>query len=286
MKYGIRSIALLVVTLSMVGCIETQMLVTVRSDGGGSIREHVQMKSEMVAMLRQMTMSFQAAFSDDDETPAEPPAPKEFFSEEEIRQNAEKLGSDVRYVSHEMIDDGRKMGYVALYEFDDINTVHVNQNPGASMPEMGGDVGGVDSEEEFVLFSFTPGSPARLIIRPPSDEEDENEMTEWADDEDSDADGEEESAEGFDQMVEFLRDMRVLVQVAVEGGIVESNATHVDGNVITLMDIDFNKLLDDPDKLKQLEKAETMSPAAAKALLKDIPGLRVEVEDEVFVSFR
>lgn len=286
MKYAIRTITLLVVTLLMVGCIETQMLVTVRPDGGGSIREHVQMKSEMVEMLRQMTMSFQASFSDDDEKAEEPPARKELFSEEEIRQNADKLGSDVRYVSHEMIEGGGRTGYVAMYEFDDINTVHVNQNPGASMPEMGTDVGGMDTEEEFVLFTFTPGTPAHLIIRPPADEEDESEVTEWTDNEDIDADGVEETEDGFDQMAEFLRDMRVLVQVAVEGGIVESNATHVDGNVITLMDIDFNKLLDDPERLKQLQKTESMSPAAAKQLLRDIPGLRVEVEEEVFVSFR
>jgi hypothetical protein len=218
MKYGIQVTILLFITLFLGGCIETQMLVSVRPDGGGTVREQVQMRAEMVEMLQQMTMSFQEAFNGED-AEAEAQEPKDMFSEEEIRKNASKMGEGVRYLSHEMIDDGGRRGYVAIYEFDDINTVHVNQNPGASVSEYGGDVAGMEAEEEFVLFSFTPGNPARLLVRSPADNEAaESEDTGWDGDVEAENDAEEEEfGEGFDQMAEFLRDMRVLVQVAVEG---------------------------------------------------------------------
>lgn len=296
-----RSFVLLFLAAGLVlgGCIETRLLVSVNPDGSGSITETVKMKKAIGEMFRDMAMSMQKDMQgamDEDEaetqqeaTPPELPEEMEMFSEETIRAAADKMGSGVRYEHHEMIDTPEHTGYMATYVFDDINTVLVSQDPTSKVPDMPG----IESSEgeggdDLVAFRFTPGNPATLVVRNPQDMNDDGDE-ESSSSEEAGEEGEpegEENAEGMEQMKEFFRDMRMLLQVRVEGSITSTNATHVEGSTVTMMDIDFNTLLDDPERFKELEKAETAGPEAMKALLKSIPGLRVETEEEVKILFR
>ena len=278
------------------GCIETQLLVTVNSDGSGDIRETVKMKKAITEMMRDISVDMKASMqeegADAEAGESEPEAVAEaeadvdmqFFTEEEIREAAAEMGQGVRYVSHEMIDTEEHTGYVAVYAFDDVNTILVNEDPAQNIPDMPGteSEGGAGAEEK-VAFSFTPGSPARLVIRIP---EDPDEATEEAEAEETpEQETEEENAEGLEQMKEFFRDMRMLLQVRVNGDITGTNASYVDGSTVTVMDVDFNVLLDDEETLKKLQDAEYKGPSGAKELLKNVPGLRVETEKEVTVTF-
>jgi hypothetical protein len=179
------------------------------------------------------------------------------------------------------------MGYVAEYAFDDINTARVNQDPSAAMPELAGGEGTLDSEDEFVLFSLTPGDPSTLTIHTPEMAEGgpeqgiEGEEAVGQDTENQEEEGDDE----MEQMKEFFRDMRILVQVQVDGTIASTNASFVDGNTITLMDVNFNAFIDDSELLKQLQQIESKGSAAAKELFQTIPGLRMETEEEVTVTF-
>lgn len=312
MHYRIPGLLFLVATFILTGCIETQMLVTVKKDGSGTIRETLKMKKAMLEPLKEMAAAMKEATEEIGEEPSDAPRNDarqdetdqdatppslDIFSDQEIRGNAAKLGRGVRYVSHEMHDDDEMQGYTALYSFDDINTVHVNQNPGASVPTLPGGEEMMESDEELVLFSFTPGNPATLVIRPPKGDESESAAAQGepeeeetdeqqTSDEQQTTEGEQSGEEGFEQMKEFLRDMKVLVQVAVEGKIAQSNATYIDGSTITVIDLNFNSLIDDPELLKKLEKSDEMGPAAAKEMLKNIPGIRVETEEEITVTFK
>ncbi|MBE0646109.1 MAG: hypothetical protein IH600_18650 [Bacteroidetes bacterium] len=291
MKSRIFVLIVIAAAFTLGGCIESQVLVSVKKDGSGTIRELVKMNRHALEPFKEMAEQMQASA---DESGAEVEQSTELmepFKDEEIREQAAKLGAGVRYVSHERIDDDQFIGYTAVFEFDDITTVTVDQNPGASVPNLGGEEGeGTSDEGEKVMFSFTRGNPATLVIRTPSGTPGESaDGTETGELEDgqpgSDAD-QEGGDELFEQMREFLRDMKIVVQVAVDGSITETNAAYVDGSTVTIMDIDFNRLIDDPEMLKQLQKTESMDPKAAKELLKSIPGLRVETEEAVTVKFK
>jgi hypothetical protein len=281
---------ILVAGVFLTGCIETQLLVTVRKDGSGTIRETIRMKKAMGEMFAAMATDMKTGMEesgfevDESETP---PASTGFdmFSEEKIIKDANRMGG-VRYESHEMIDTDEHAGYVAVYAFDDVNAVRVDQDPAASLPDMPGTEQVDEQNEERVTFRFTPGNPAQLVIVSPSQEEGDAEGFEEDTEPAGEDDGEGDDDGSMEQMKEFFRDMRLLIQVAVEGGITGTNATFVEGSTITMMDIDFNVLIDDPELLKQLQKVETMGPAAGKELMKNIPGLRVETEEEISVSFR
>ena len=89
----------------------------------------------------------------------------------------------------------------------------------------------------------------------------------------------------FENMVKFMKDMKAKVEIKIDGKIVNTNATHVDGNTITLFDIDFGQLLSDKEKLEQFKKFNPDSFEEVKKLVKDIPGIKVELNKEVFVEF-
>jgi hypothetical protein len=280
--YG--AVLALIIAFATSGCIETQMLVTVNEDGSGEIEERILMNGMVAGMLKgmseSMSMEGEEGGSDEAKTTFE------LFKKSEVIERAEKMGTGVKLVSYEKVETSAGTGYNAYYSFDDINTVRVNQNPGSSMPDMPGEESGSSEEEEFVLFQFTPGSPARLLITPPTNES--KGSAEVSEDEDSGEDSGEDSDEGimgFEQMKELFRGMRVRVAVKINGDIQETNAMFVDGSTITLMDFEFDKLLDNPEIMKQLENADNMSPAAAQELMKDIPGVKFDIANEISVTF-
>jgi L-alanine-DL-glutamate epimerase-like enolase superfamily enzyme len=107
---------------------------------------------------------------------------------------------------------------------------------------------------------------------------------------------EEESAEGEadmdsnPEMMEMLRelyqDMHIGIAVEVDGRITETNASYVDGSTVTLMDIDFAKILEDEEKFRELLNANPETVEEMKELVKDNPGIKVEIEESIRISFR
>ncbi len=55
---------------------------------------------------------------------------------------------------------------------------------------------------------------------------------------------------------------------------------------VTLLEMDFDKMLGDPPKLKKAAGAQPKSLDEAKALIKDFPGVKVCLEPEIRVEFR
>ncbi|MCK7522007.1 MAG: hypothetical protein MZV64_32170 [Ignavibacteriales bacterium] len=88
-----------------------------------------------------------------------------------------------------------------------------------------------------------------------------------------------------EKMIKVMKDMRAKIEIKIDGKITNTNATHVDGNTITLFDIDFGKLISDADKLEQFKKFNPDSFEEVKKLVKDIPGIKVELNKEVFIEF-
>jgi hypothetical protein len=74
--------------------------------------------------------------------------------------------------------------------------------------------------------------------------------------------------------------------VEVQGTISETNAEYRDGSRVTLMDMDFNKVMADPEKFKALAKANPQSLQEAKTLIKGLDGVKIETAPEVKIKFQ
>ena len=81
----------------------------------------------------------------------------------------------------------------------------------------------------------------------------------------------------------MMKDMRMATKVVIEPGIAKTDATHVEGNVITLGDIQMGKILADPEKLKALQSGDFDK---MKAALKGVNGIKFEEKESISAEMK
>jgi L-alanine-DL-glutamate epimerase-like enolase superfamily enzyme len=94
------------------------------------------------------------------------------------------------------------------------------------------------------------------------------------------------SDEDMQGLAQMYRDMRISVDVVVNGSITESDATHVDGNRVTLVDMDFNRILQDSETMERLATQQADSISEVEAMVNDLPGIKAEVKQRIRVRFQ
>lgn len=273
-----KKVIVLITAISFlfVGCIDYSSTVKLNADGSGTIEETVLLSGAII----QMMSSFSESFADSTSEPEE----FSLFDEEELKTQASKMGEGIKYLSGEKITISGSEGYKAMFSFDDISKVKLSENPDEkiSMDDMGGEVEVIE-EPEFITFNFSKGSPANLEINFP--EPDLNEEPE----EEIEIETGEESTDKNEMMEEqmkmFLKDFRISIDMVLEGEIEETNASFVEGNKITLLEMNFNELLDNPEMMKNFSNKEPESMSEIKELIKNIPGFKIEMNRKVFVKF-
>ena len=282
----------------LTGCIQVDTIIKVKPDGSGTVEETFLMNKEFIKQMQDMMEQMVGQMG------VKPPEGQEggkgfdILDEGKLRKKADLMGSGVTYVSAKRVNTGWGEGYHAVYSFRDINNLKVNQNPGESVPDSPGTASqeGTGSEE-YVLFQFTKGSPATLTIRMPQEKatketkppprEHKKEEVDDAEvpDDPEDAD-EAEAAMQMEQMKAMFKDMKIGMAVEVEGSIVKTDAAYREGSRITLMEMDFSQLVNNQKKLEKLSESEPETVEQAKELMKDIPGVKIEFNEKVKVSFK
>jgi hypothetical protein len=268
---ALKLVVLLVISLALMGCFESLILLRVNKDGSGTIEETVVISDAFMELMK--SFSGQEAEEQEEE--------EDLVDEEQLAQKASSMGEDVRLVSAEPVKTDRGAGYKAIYSFSDINKVRINQNPGENVtaPSMGGQE--EPPVEEWLRFKFSRGGTATLEILYPQDLEAEKE------EESSEGDVDMESnPEMMEMMRQLYQDMHIGIAVEVDGRITETNASYVDGSTVTLMDVDFAKILEDEQKFKDLLSANPNTIEEMKKIIQDNPGIKVEIEENIRIRFR
>ncbi len=272
MNKAIKAGLLLLCALALMGCLQTVTLVHVNKDGSGTIEQSVVISNS----FKELMLGFGGTEED-----------FALLDEEELKTKAASFGEGVRFVSAEALETTGGAGYKAVYAFDDITSIRVNQNPGENLPtpDSGQQAGEEEPEGEFLSFDFRPGRPGKtayLTIRRP-----ELEMEDSGGQE-GDASGEDSgSAEEIPDMIkELYRDMRIEIALEVEGDIVDTNATYAEGSRITYLALDFGKLLESEETFTALMESNPDSLEELKELIRDYPGIQMELQEEVRIGFK
>ena len=265
---ALKIFVLLALSLALMGCFESIVLLRVNKDGSGTIEETVVISDAFMELMK--------SFGGEEEGEEE----EEPINEQELIDKAASMGEGVRYVSAEPVKTDRGSGYKAIYSFSDINDVRINQNPGenVSPPPMGGEEEG--PVEEWLRFNFRGGKTATLEIIYPRDMEMEQEEEPSEGEADMDS-----NPEMMEMMRELYKDMHIRIAVEVNGEIAETNASYVEDSTVTLMDIDFAKILQDEEKFKELMNANPSTVEEMKELVKDNPGIKVEIQESIRIRF-
>lgn len=265
-----KAFILLVSLIFLIGCVQTKIKINIKPDGSGTIEESVLMKKDIIQYMSSMVPKDE---STDD--------PFSLFDEEELKENASAMGNNVKYLKGEKVETDDFSGYKAIYTFDDIRELNINQNPGEKLSGKSS----IKSEDEFITFNFDKKATSILKIKMPISKKIKKNAAAKTDKKKKEKDLA-KSQLVLNQMKTFFDGMYIVIEIGIEGKIIESNADYIKGKTITLMEIDFGELLADPDKLSQLDGNKMSSLQNAKELLKEIPGMKINLKDEITVKFK
>jgi hypothetical protein len=264
--------SLFFISFFLSGCIEVNTTIKVNADGSGTVEETVFMSNEIINMIKEFASSFDSTGTSEEFT---------LFKESELKEKAANLGEGVEYISGEKITEEGKEGYRAIYSFEDINKLTIDQDPTSRIPD--NPEAQQKQPEEYLTFGFIKGTPSEVIINMPSlqgETETEEEISETESTDTSDSD-----STDLTQLKYFLKDFGFSLKVQVDGTISSTNATYIEGSSITIFSIDFGELLENAEKLKQLEKSNFQNLQQVKDLLIDIPGIKIETNNPVNIKF-
>jgi hypothetical protein len=193
-------------------------------------------------------------------------------------KKAESLGKGVSLLSAREISEGTYHGYEAVYAFRDITELQLSRRPD------GGKATGAqhaDGNRPDLMFRFRKGNPAVLTVILPPQPNDHSPPVQAAD--------HQEQPPGMMTGVlgELFRGMRIAFLLGVEGSILETNAIYRNGSTITLVDIDFDTLLDRPVQFDAFSRlGPDPADEALKQVLDKVPGMKLDVQEKVTVRFR
>jgi hypothetical protein len=237
------------IALTTTGCFQIATTITVAGDGTGTIEQRQFITAAGLAQLGQVTMGGGRGVDP--------------LSEEAARSAASRLGEGVTYVSSTPIAEGAGRGREITYAFTDINRVHV----GFDAPVQGlapGQSGGV----AFVMSTLDNGHALlRITVPQPLLAEGGSAIP---------------PADQIDMARPFLTGARVAIALEPAGTIVRASSPFVDGNRVTLLEIDFDQLLKD-DVLARLRGAK--SADELNAIIGTVPGLKLNLEPEITIEF-
>ncbi len=260
----LRIVALIGLGIVASGCINSAALIKVKPDGSGTIEQTMLVNAAALKGLMSGMGGGQVKQSGG------------MLDEAEFKRAGERMG--VRPVSLTPMKEGGFEGAKAIYAFDDISKVRVDQDP-----HLGGADAGKAASSNPIRFGLTrQGGTSVLSIT--VDEKAADEATTRAQ--------EAPSLESIDPalmtMIKTMFDgFRILIDVEVDGKIVKTNADYVNGSRITLLEVDMAGVFADEAKLKTLQSK--VKPGASiselRPYLKDIKGVKVN-HTAVTIEFR
>ena len=271
----VRMAVLALVASWTVGCISIDSVIKVKPDGSGTMEQTMLINSSSMSM-----MSMMAGGEGKDAKPKLDPAT--IFSKEKLEADAANLGEGVTFVSSEPAGQGEMKGVKAIYAFTDFNKLKVS----TALPDMedGGTSVSGKGEALPIRFSRTGGSSMLTM----------NLLDELAQTDAKSAKGEgaagdkpEIPKEMMAMLAPMFKDMRVAISVEPVGTLVRTNATHVQGQRVTLFDVAFGEILADPAGLEKMEKlGKNPSLPEIKAALKGMKGITMNDVDKLEIEFK
>ncbi len=210
--------------------------------------------------------------------------------EESLRKDAANFGQGVRYSKHEAGKDEEGWeGYSVTYEFDDIRKVRISQDsvPGKAKEFVESSGEGVELEKTGDLTFALEGDLltvkshfAAAGIDGLIDDEQIKQARELGI----------PPSEAIQMAGGMTEGMRVGFFLRAEGGIAETTAEHVTGDLITLTDADVSGVLNDTDFGEFIDKGaenpEGVTAESVKELFKKLEAMTIESADEITVKLK
>ncbi|HSP88686.1 MAG TPA: hypothetical protein VLN45_11170 [Ignavibacteriaceae bacterium] len=268
-----KFLVFVILAFSITGCIELNTQININPDGSGTVEETVLMGTEMVKMINEFMTGFASDTVKQEEF--------KLYKEEDLKNKVTEMGEGVKFVSGSEIKMENKEGYKVIYSFSDINKLKIDQSPDSKIPD--DDSEGEIKEKKYVTFNFTKGDVSEVKIKMPLKNDDEEEEKE---ENESETENDSTFEKDLSEMKFFMKDLSISISVNVNGEITETNALHREGTTVTLFSLNFGELLNNTEKLKELSKINPNDIQELNEVVKDIPGVKIDINDPVVIKFR
>jgi len=234
----------------------------VGADGSGTVTHRMVYSNQALAQLRQFAM-----FAGRGGNGAEPFDP---LSEQQARDMAASIGPTVTYVSSSPITEPNGQGREAVYAFSDVSTLRISTQPATpgNLPISASQLGATES----ITFSLTrqPDSNAVLHIFVPEP----NFL---------DALGTPAAQQQIAMVKSMLAGAKVLLMAEPMGTLVKTSSSYVDGQRVTLLEVDLDEVLKDDTLLPRLAAAKSADDA--KAIVQSAQGLKINLDRDITIEF-
>jgi hypothetical protein len=259
-----RLVALVTAALASGACFQMTTVLKVAGDGSGTITHRMVYSSQALTQLRQFAAL--AGRGGGNGATFDP------LSEQQARDMAASIGPGVSYVSSEPIASPAGQGRETTYAFTDVSTLQISTQPAAP----GGlplNAPGISSgAAESITFSLTrePTGNAVLHIFVPEP----NFL---------DALGSPAAQNQIGMVKTMLAGAKVLLMAEPIGTLARTSSPYVDGQRVTLLEVDLDEVLKDDTLLTRLQAAKTEDEA--KAIVQGARGLKINLQRDITIEF-
>lgn len=256
--------------MSLAGCIEMHTTVEVHKDGSGTIEQKVL----YTGMLRSMMDGAMQSGKKESLLP----------DRKRLDSMASDFGPEVRLKRVSMISKGNELGYQVTFTYPDVekirigNSLQENNFTGTDSTGAVPDNGAKKKQEVWFTFGMKRGPQPELtvlkqteLMHSPSSRPDSKPMSE------------KDRRDSMAMAKPFLKDMKMVVDLVVDGQVTSSDASHRTGNRFTLFSVEFDKLLEQPDIFSK--KYEGLSDIELLKKIGPDSGLTLETKKRVAIGF-
>ena len=253
-----RAALLLTGALMSSACFQMTTLLKVNGDGSGTINHQMVYTKAALAQLKQFAALGGSGSADP-------------LSEQQARDMTASIGPGVTYVSSEPIATPLGQGRAAIYAFTDVSRLRISTQP-ATPGGLTVKTQGFSTESESITFTMTheANGNAVLHIHVPAP----NYL---------DAFGSPQAAGQIGMIKATLAGARVLLAAEPAGALVRTSSPYVEGQRVTLLDVDLDQVLTDETLIPRVQAAKT--PEEAKAVLMSATGLKINLDPEITIAF-
>ncbi len=286
MRY-FRVLCAVIGSVFLFGCFQTDTVIRIKPDGSGVIEETFLLSNSFLDSFQELSKGFAGG---DNDTKNEAKTEKQDPVQGMIKdaQSREKqFGPDVKFVSAIPLKTETMSGYKAIFAFKDINTLKVNQNPGNKTKKPGA---GEEkpAKEEDILFKFVKGPVSTLTVMMPKNKKGEEVQVPK---EEVQNKGEIQNKGKVDpkaaeMAMTLLKDMGIRIALVIDGTILKTNATYQKESELTMVDLNFGKLIENKDVFEKIIAANPKTFEETKELIKGIEGLKMEMANPIVVEFK
>jgi hypothetical protein len=273
---------LLVFSVFLFGCFQTETLVRVKPDGSGLIEETFLLPRPVLDSVQNLAKELNPDDTNSkNEGKTQGQDPIEGMIQD-ARGKATQYGPNVQFVSATPMKTETLGGYKALYAFQDINTIRINQNPENKTEKPGEGKDQSPKKEELILFKLVKGPVSTLTVTMPEYKADKKDPVQK---------GQEPTKsptdpQSLEMMKELFKEMVVKVSLEIEGTIIKTNATYRNKSALTLVELHFGKIIENKEVFEKVSAAEPKTIEEMKELVKGLEGIKIELNNPLVVDFK